>query len=133
MSAAAHEHLWLVWFTLLFAAAGVFHHAGIKVPFFVFFGHDSGIRSKEPPPNMCIAMGMAAFICIFLGIYPAPLYAILPFPVDFVPYTAFHVVGMLQLLMFGDFQCPYCKRAADTIRELLVRYPDELELVVLGD
>jgi multicomponent Na+:H+ antiporter subunit D len=101
VAAVAESHHVIVWFMLLFASAGVFHHAGIKVPFFIFFGHDSGIRSKEPPVNMRIAMGMAAFICIFLGVYPAPLYSILPYPVDFVPYTAFHVVGMLQLLMFG--------------------------------
>ncbi len=101
VAAVAESHHVIVWFMLLFASAGVFHHAGIKVPFFIFFGHDSGIRSKEPPFNMRIAMGMAAFICIFLGVYPAPLYSILPYPVDFVPYTAFHVVGMLQLLMFG--------------------------------
>jgi len=101
VAAVAESHHVIVWFMLLFASAGVFHHAGIKVPFFVFFGHDSGIRSKEPPINMRIAMGMAAFICIFLGVYPAPLYQILPYPVDFHPYTAFHVVGMLQLLMFG--------------------------------
>jgi multicomponent Na+:H+ antiporter subunit D len=99
--AVAEEHQVLVWFMLLFASAGVFHHAGIKVPFFIFFGHDSGIRAKEPPHHMRVAMGMAALICIILGVYPAPLYNILPYPVDFVPYTAFHVVGMLQLLMFG--------------------------------
>jgi multicomponent Na+:H+ antiporter subunit D len=101
VAAVAESHHVIVWFMLLFASAGVFHHAGIKVPFFIFFGHDAGIRSKEPPINMRVAMGIAAFICIFLGVYPAPLYHILPYPVDFVPYTAFHVVGMLQLLMFG--------------------------------
>jgi len=101
VAAVAESHHVIIWFMLLFASAGVFHHAGIKVPFFIFFGHDSGIRSKEPPFNMRAAMGMAAFICIFLGVYPAPLYHILPYPVDYVPYTAFHVVGMLQLLMFG--------------------------------
>ena len=101
VSAVAEAHHVVIWLMLLFASAGVFHHAGIKVPFFVFFGHDSGIRTKEPPVNMRLAMGIAAFICIFLGVYPAPLYKILPYPVDYVPYTAFHVVGMLQLLMFG--------------------------------
>ena len=101
VAAAAEEHLTIIWFMLMFASAGVFHHAGIKVPFFVFFGHDSGIRSKEPPINMRLAMGIAAFICIFLGIFPQPLYRILPYTVHYVPYTAFHVVGMLQLLMFG--------------------------------
>ena len=101
VAAAAEAHLTIVWLMLMFASAGVFHHAGIKVPFFIFFGHDSGIRTKEPPLNMRLAMGFAAFICIFLGVYPKPLYLLLPYTVHYVPYTSFHVVGMLQLLMFG--------------------------------
>ncbi len=101
VSASAHENLALVWLVLQFASAGVFHHAGIKVPFFTFFGHDSGIRTKEPPLNMLLAMGVCAFLCVFIGVYPEPLYNILPFPVDYQPYTGAHVVGQLQLLMFG--------------------------------
>ena len=101
VSAAAHHKLILVWLVLQFASAGVFHHAGIKVPFFMFFGHDAGIPAKEPPLNMLIAMGICAFICVFLGVYPQLLYAILPYPVTYVPYTGAHVVGQLQLLMFG--------------------------------
>lgn len=101
VSAAAHNHLAVIWLILQFASAGVFHHAGIKVPFFTFFGHDSGIRAKEPPLNMLIAMGMAAFFCVFLGLFPKPLYNILPYPVDYLPYTGAHVVGQLQLLLFG--------------------------------
>jgi multicomponent Na+:H+ antiporter subunit D len=101
VSAAAHGHLALVWLMLQFASAGVFHHAGIKVPFFTFFGHDSGLRAKDPPLNMLLAMGLAAFLCLFIGIYPRPLYAILPYAVDYLPYTGAHVVGQLQLLMFG--------------------------------
>ena len=101
ISAAAHHKLIVVWLMLQFASAGVFHHAGIKVPFFMFFGHDAGIPAKEPPLNMLIAMGICAFICVLLGIYPQPLYAILPYPVTYVPYTGAHVVGQLQLLMFG--------------------------------
>jgi multicomponent Na+:H+ antiporter subunit D len=101
VSASAYQGMAVVWLTLQFASAGVFHHAGIKVPYFTFFGHDSGIRAKEPPWNMLLAMGLAAFLCVFIGIYPEPLYRILPFPVDYVPYTGDHVVGQLQLLMFG--------------------------------
>ncbi len=101
VSASAHENMIWVWLVLQFASAGVFHHAGIKVPFFTFFGHDSGIRAKEPPWNMLLAMGIAAFLCIFIGVYPHVLYQILPFPVEYVPYTGDHVVGQLQLLMFG--------------------------------
>ena len=101
ISAAAHNKLVIVWLMLQFASAGVFHHAGIKVPYFMFFGHDSGIRAQEPPRNMLIGMGCAAFLCVFLGVYPYPLYEILPYPVDYVPYTGAHVVGQLQLLLFG--------------------------------
>jgi multicomponent Na+:H+ antiporter subunit D len=91
LTAVGVQHLPIIWFMLYFASAGVFHHAGIKVPYFTFFGDDSGIRAKEPPFNMCLAMGIAAFLCIFLGVYPKPLYDILPYPVDYIPYTAFHV------------------------------------------
>jgi multicomponent Na+:H+ antiporter subunit D len=101
ISAASYGKLTAVWLILQFASAGVFHHAGIKVPFFTFFGHDSGIRTKEPPLNMLLAMGIAAFLCVAIAIFPGPLYDILPYPVDYVPYTGAHVVGQLQLLMFG--------------------------------
>ncbi|MFC2172258.1 Na(+)/H(+) antiporter subunit D [Acidobacteriota bacterium] len=101
IGAAAHEKYVLIWLVLQFASAGVLEHAGIKVPYFTFFGHDSGIRAKEPPWNMLAAMGLAAGGCVFLGVYPKPLYAILPYPVHYVPYTPTHVIGTLQLLMFG--------------------------------
>lgn len=101
ISAAAYGKLTAVWLILQFASAGVFHHAGIKVPFFTFFGHDSGIRTKEPPLNMLLAMGIAAFLCVAIAVFPGPLYNILPYPVDYAPYTGAHVVGQLQLLMFG--------------------------------
>jgi multicomponent Na+:H+ antiporter subunit D len=101
VSAAGQQHLVAIWLILQFASAGVLDHAGIKVPFFTFFSHDSGIRTTEPPLNMLLAMAMAAFGCLFLGIYPQPLYQLLPYAVDYVPYTAAHVVGQLQLLMFG--------------------------------
>jgi multicomponent Na+:H+ antiporter subunit D len=87
--------------TLLIASTGGFLSAGIKVPYFAFFSQDSGIRTKEPPLNMLIAMGIAAALCIFIGAFPATLYSILPFPVDYVPYTMSHVMSQLQLLMFS--------------------------------
>ena len=49
MAAAAEQGHSAVWLVLLFASAGVFHHAGIKIPYFAFFAHDSGIRCKEAP------------------------------------------------------------------------------------
>ena len=101
MDAAAGGHMRIIWFILLFASAGVFHHAGIKIPFFAFFGHDSGMRPKEAPLTMLLAMGITAFLCIFIGSFPGPLYSLLPYPVDYVPYTAPHVVGQTQLLFFS--------------------------------
>jgi multicomponent Na+:H+ antiporter subunit D len=102
ISAAAHEKLSVIWLILVFASAGVLLHVGIKVPFFTFFGHDSGIRTKEPSLNMLLAMGIAAFLCIAIGLFPGHLYNLLPYPaVHFVPYTAAHVTGELQLVMFG--------------------------------
>jgi multicomponent Na+:H+ antiporter subunit D len=99
--AAANEHLGLVYMLLAAASAGVFLHAGIKFPWFVFFQKDSGLRPPDPPWNMRLAMVLFSAICIGLGIMPGPLYAMLPYPVDYAPYTASHVLSQLQLLLFS--------------------------------
>lgn len=101
LSAAGEGGMMLIWFALIFASAGVFHHSGIKIPFFAFFSHDAGIRTAEPPRHMLIAMGIAAFLCIFIGIFPGLLYSILPYPVQYEPYTGAHVIDQLQLLAFS--------------------------------
>lgn len=101
LSAVAHEGYLAVWMILLFASAGVFHHSGIKIPYFAFFAHDSGKRCKEAPINMLIAMGITAFLCIAIGVYSPWLYSLLPFPVEYAPYTTSHVIGQYQLLMFS--------------------------------
>jgi multicomponent Na+:H+ antiporter subunit D len=102
MSAAVSEGYDVVWLLLLFAAAGVFHHAGIKIPFFAFFAHDSGIRTTEPPRNMLIAMTIAATLCVIIGTFPAQtVYALLPWEADYQPYDITHVLTQLQLLFFS--------------------------------
>jgi len=102
MSAALEEGHNVVWLALLFASAGVFHHAGIKVPFFAFFGHDSGVRTTEAPRNMLAAMGLAAVLCVLIGTFPEQtVYRILPFDASYDPYTTTHVLAQLQLLFFG--------------------------------
>jgi len=119
LTALGHEGRWFIWAVLLFASAGVFHHSGIKIPYFAFFAHDSGRRPKEAPFNMLLAMGITAFLCIGIGVYPAPLYAILPFAVDYEPYSAAHVITQLQLLMFSAL--------AFTFLMLSGIYPPELK------
>lgn len=118
MTAALEGGHTVVWLMLLFAAAGVFHHAGIKIPFFAFYYKDCGLRPGEPPRNMLAAMGLAAFVCIFLGVYPTVLYDILPFASDYHPYDASHVLTQLQLLFFSA--------AAFTWLKLSGIYPPEL-------
>ncbi len=101
LDASATMGYQIVWLALIFASAGVLSHSGIKVPFFAFFAHDSGKRPKEAPTHMLLAMGITAFLCIAIGVYPDPLYALLPYEVEFHPYGASHVISQLQLLFFA--------------------------------
>lgn len=101
LSAAIKEgHTW-IWLALLLASAGVFHHAGIKIPYFTFFAHDPGIRTTEPPINMLTAMSIAAFLCLAIGIYPQSLYQLLPYATTYNPYDVTHVLAQTQLLFFS--------------------------------
>jgi multicomponent Na+:H+ antiporter subunit D len=121
MAAALEEGYDWVWLFLLFAAAGVLHYVGIKIPFFAFFAHDSGIRVKEPPLNMLAAMFIAALLCIGIGSYPWPLYDLLPFPVVYEPFDLTHVVAQVQLLFFAALAFIWLK--------LTGLYPPELRSV----
>jgi len=102
-AAAAEQGLVLVWFLLMAASAGVFLHAGIKFPWFVFFQKDSGLRPPDPPLNMRASMWIFSFLCIAIGIAPGYLYHILPFPTSYEPYTFNHLVSQFQLLLFAGF------------------------------
>jgi multicomponent Na+:H+ antiporter subunit D len=123
LSASVKEHYYIIWAILLFASAGVFHHSGIKIPYFTFFAHDSGLRPKEAPTHMLLAMGITAFLCIAIGVYPAPLYALLPYEVQYESYTTTHVITQLQLLFFSAL--------AFTVLMRTGIYPPELKSVNL--
>jgi multicomponent Na+:H+ antiporter subunit D len=99
--AAVDGNLVWVYMALTAASAGVFLHAGIKFPWFVFFQKDSGLRPKDAPWNMGLAMIIFASLCILLGIFPELLYGLLPYPVDYQPYTVGKVLFYLQLLLFS--------------------------------
>ena len=108
VAAAEQQHYLWVWLVLEIASAGVFLHAGIKFPYFVFFNVDRGLRPKEAPKPMLIGMGLLAFLCIYLGCHPTPLYDILPFdPGESKTFSAIYVdhfanvVTMFQLLAFS--------------------------------
>jgi multicomponent Na+:H+ antiporter subunit D len=124
MSAALYEgHHW-VWLALLLASAGVLDHSGIKIPYFTFFAHDSGIRVSTVPRNMMAAMALAAALCLFFGIYPAWLYDLLPFDAVYNPYDLTHVLAQTQLLCFAALAFVYLN--------LTGIYPPELVSTNLG-
>ena len=99
--AAANQELVAVYLLLAAASAGVFLHAGIKFPWFVFYQRDSGLRPKDAPWNMAAAMLILVVFCIGIGVLPELFYQFLPYPVDYEPYTAGKVLFYLQLLLFS--------------------------------
>jgi multicomponent Na+:H+ antiporter subunit D len=121
MLAVLQEGHSIIWLALLFASAGVFHHAGIKIPYFAFFAHDSGLRVSDPPKNMLIAMTLAAALCIFMGCYPWVLYDLLPMTVEYYPFDGTHIITQLQLLFFSALAFTWL-----TLRGL---YPPELRSI----
>ena len=100
VSAAGEAHLGLIFLVLTLASAGTFLHTGLKLPYYMFFGKDSGLRAQEPPTNMLVAMGLAAAACVLIGVFPGLLYRVLPNSVDYVPYTLPHVTSTLGMLGF---------------------------------
>lgn len=109
---AANNHMFWAWLALEIASAGVFLHAGIKFPYFVFFATDKGLRPPEAPKSMLAGMAFLSFFCIYLGMFPERLYNILPdaeLVKQVMPYTFSdiyvhhfaHVVTQLQLLSFS--------------------------------
>ena len=100
VAAFGEAHLTWAFLALMLASAGTFLHTGLKVPYFIWFGKDQGIKAKEPPWNMELAMIIGSLFCIGLGVFYKPLYALLPYPVHFEPYTAYHTWETLQVLLF---------------------------------
>ena len=100
VSAAGEEHLTLAFLLLTLASAGTFLHTGLKLPYYMFFGKDSGVPAQEPPKNMLVAMGLAAVACVLIGVFPGLLYQHLPNAVVYVPYTLEHVTSTLGMLGF---------------------------------
>lgn len=98
--AAEAHHLWLT-LGMELAAVGTFLSVGIKLPYFAFFHKSDYTEEIKPiPANMYVAMGIASFLCFIIGVLPNLLYQYLPFPVDYVPYTPWHVLQTLLLLSF---------------------------------
>lgn len=99
VSAAGESHQVMVMMILTFVSSCTFLYTGLRLPYFVFFGKKREEPVIDPPTNMIFAMGLSAFLCVIVGIFPGLLYSVLPFPMDYHPYTIEHIVSALQLLL----------------------------------
>lgn len=100
--ATADAHLAVAWFVLTAASAAAPLYVALRFPWFTFFDRDSEIRPSDPPANMRWPMWILVVLCIGVGVLPGPLYSILPYPVDYAPYSQSHLFGQLQLLLFAS-------------------------------
>ena len=100
LTAAAEEHLLWPWLLMELASTGTFLSITLKLGYFAFFAKDQGLEAKDPPKAMLYGMAIPAFLCIFLGLFPGVMYRLLPFSMDYVPYTFSHVVWLIQMQLF---------------------------------
>jgi len=101
----------IIYLLLEGATVGTFLHTGLKLPWNIWLqGREEPrpeIRAKlkdsalNTPVHMLIGMGILAFLCIFLGVYPKILYDMLPYPVEFVPFTVTRVFSITQMFIFS--------------------------------
>ncbi len=101
----------IIYLLLEGATVGTFLHTGLKLPWNIWLqGRDEPlpeIRSKlkdspfNTPVHMLVGMGILAFLCIFLGVYPKVLYDMLPYPVEYVPFTLTRVFSITQMFIFS--------------------------------
>ncbi|CCO25046.1 Na(+)/H(+) antiporter subunit D [Maridesulfovibrio hydrothermalis] len=102
ITGAAESHHTLLAVGLEIAAVGTFLSVGIKLPYFAFWNKPArtDIKLNPIPKNMYVAMGIAATLCFAQGVYPQMLYMLLPFPVEYQPYTPWHLLQAAMLLAF---------------------------------
>jgi len=110
IEAAELIHQPIVYLLLEGATVGTFLHTAVKLPWNMWFqgreepSADIKVKLKErrenTPINMLIGMSIPAFLCIYMGVYPYPFYEMLPYPVEFVPYTTTRVFSITQMFVF---------------------------------
>jgi len=119
LRAAAQDQHMLVWIAILFALAGSVGHTSIRLPYAMFFAPDRANRVEEAPFNMQLAMGLAAALCIlvgvpsFFGLGHGWLYSLLPYQAEamaFAPYSAGTVLAHMQVFVFAALAFIVMKR-----------------------
>jgi multicomponent Na+:H+ antiporter subunit D len=100
--AAAFEHSQLLGLALELGALAAILGVGVRLPWLMFFG------AKKAPADPALvsanrnwAMVAAALLCFVLGVSPGMVNSLLPYQVDFQPYSAFSVLQALTLSGFS--------------------------------
>ncbi len=111
IEAAELIHHPVIYLLLEGATVGTFLHTGLKLPWNMWLqGRDeppANIRARlkdsalNTPVHMLVGMSILAFLCIFLGVYPKILYDMLPYPVEYVPFTVTRVFSITQMFIFA--------------------------------
>jgi multicomponent Na+:H+ antiporter subunit D len=103
IASAEASNMGVVVLLLYLASVGTFIHTALKLAYFTWFGKDRNLNTEPIPRGMYIGMGLAAVACIIIGVYPPVLYNILPFHIDYQPYTANHIINTCLLFIFTGF------------------------------
>jgi multicomponent Na+:H+ antiporter subunit D len=100
--------LWLV-ILLKIASVGTFLHTGLKLPHGAFIGREGvgpatndghRITVGPVPVSMYVAMGIGALANTVIGLSPRIMYDLLPYAVDYAPYSPAKVIEKTQILLF---------------------------------
>jgi multicomponent Na+:H+ antiporter subunit D len=101
IASAVETHKPVLELMLILASVGTFL-SFVKLCYFCFFAKNPEMESQEAPLNMQLAMGLTAFCCVFIGVYPKVLFDLLPYAVvHYHPFTFSHVIGVIQLFMLA--------------------------------
>jgi multicomponent Na+:H+ antiporter subunit D len=100
LHAAEIDHRDWVFLLLNAASVGTFLSVGLKLPYFTWFGAKQSIKLNSIPAGMYCAMALASGINLAIGLQPDLLYRVMPFSVDYHPYTTLHLVQISEGILF---------------------------------
>ncbi len=95
LAAAEHTSIW-VWVLLEIASFGTFV-SFLKLGYFAFLRPGTN-EASDPPLLMQAGMLGTAALCIIIGLFPALLFALLPFTTSYEAYDPAHVLSALLVL-----------------------------------
>jgi formate hydrogenlyase subunit 3/multisubunit Na+/H+ antiporter MnhD subunit len=93
--AAEHTSIWL--WVLLEIASFLTFVSFLKIGYFTFL-RPGTTEASDPPLLMQAGMLGTAALCIVIGLYPALLYALLPYTTSYVAYDLAHVLTAILVL-----------------------------------